>query len=84
MDIMQEYARQRGARRLFLPVPVLTPWLSSLWLGLVTPVLARVGRRLIEGVQNESVVTDTTALEVFPINPMTMREAIGEALREEI
>jgi uncharacterized protein YbjT (DUF2867 family) len=83
MDIMTEYARQRGLRRLFLPVPVLTPWLSSLWLGLVTPVLARIGRRLIEGVRNESVVSDSKALTAFPIEPMTMSEAIREALREE-
>lgn len=37
-DIMREYARQRGLTRLMIPVPVLTPYLSSLWLGLVTPV----------------------------------------------
>ena len=43
-DIMREYARQRGLRRLMIPVPVLTPRLSSLWLGLVTPLYARVGR----------------------------------------
>jgi uncharacterized protein YbjT (DUF2867 family) len=83
MDIMKEYGRQRGLRRFFLPVPVLTPWLSSLWLGLVTPVLARVGRQLIEGVRNESVVVDAKALEAFPIEPVTMREAIAEALQEE-
>jgi len=43
VDLMREYARQRGLRRLLIPVPVLTPWLSSLWLGLVTPVYARIG-----------------------------------------
>src|SRR4029450_9003354 len=48
-DIMREYARQRGLRRLMIPVPVLTPWLSSLWLGLVTPLYARVGRKLSAG-----------------------------------
>jgi uncharacterized protein YbjT (DUF2867 family) len=45
-DIMREYARQRGLKRLMIPVPVLTPRLSSLWLGLVTPLYARVGRIL--------------------------------------
>ena len=49
-DIMREYARQRGLKRLMISVPVLTPRLSSLWLGLVTPVYARVGRKLIEAV----------------------------------
>ena len=43
-EIMLEYARQRGLRRYLIPVPLLTPRLSSLWLGLTTPVYARVGR----------------------------------------
>jgi uncharacterized protein YbjT (DUF2867 family) len=60
-DIMREYARQRGLRRVFLSVPVLTPRLSSLWLGLTTPVYARVGRKLIEGVRNPTVVSSDDA-----------------------
>jgi len=47
-QIMQEYARQRGLKRTMIPVPVLTPCLSSLWLGLVTPLYARVGRKLVD------------------------------------
>src|SRR5208283_3940490 len=50
--LMKEYARQRGLWRLMIPLPLLTPGLSSLWLGLVTPVYARVGRQLIEGLRN--------------------------------
>jgi uncharacterized protein YbjT (DUF2867 family) len=46
--LMQEYARQRGLKRWVISVPVLTPRLSSLWLGLVTPVYVRVGRKLID------------------------------------
>ena len=61
-DVMREYARQRGLKRLMISVPLLTPRLSSLWLGLVTPVYARVGRELIAGLKNRSVVTDPTAL----------------------
>ena len=49
--LMQEYARQRGLRRLMLPVPFLTPRLSSLWLGLVTPLYARIGRTLIDSIK---------------------------------
>ncbi len=56
-DIMREYAR-RGLRRLLISVPLLTPYLSSLWLGLVTPVYARVGRKLVEGLRNPTVVQD--------------------------
>jgi uncharacterized protein YbjT (DUF2867 family) len=81
--LMREYARQRGLRRAMIPVPVLTPRLSSLWLGLVTPVYARVGKKLISSIRNESVVTDTTALQDFPIKPLGMRDMIARALRNE-
>jgi len=82
-DIMREYARQRGLARLMVPVPVLTPWLSSLWLALVTPVYKRVGRRLIEGVRNPSIVTNSEALAAFPIRPIGLRQAIRAALADE-
>jgi uncharacterized protein YbjT (DUF2867 family) len=81
-DLMREYARQRGLRRLMIPVPFLTPKLSSLWLGLVTPVYARVGRELIDGVRNASIVRDRTALSVFPVRPAGYREAMALALSE--
>ena len=69
--------------RLMISVPLLTPRLSSLWLGLVTPVYARVGRELIAGLKNRSVVTDPAALAVFPIRPVGLRDAIGRAIRYE-
>ena len=82
-ELMGEYARQRGLRRLLIPVPFLTPRLSSLWLGLVTPVYARVGRKLIESLPNETVVRDPSALERFRIRPRGYREAIARALVNE-
>ena len=82
-DLMREYARQRGLRRLIIPVPVLTPRLSSLWLGLVTPLYARVGRKLIDSICHPTVVRDHSASEVFPIVPLDYREAIRAALRNE-
>jgi uncharacterized protein YbjT (DUF2867 family) len=82
-DLMREYARQRRLARLMVPVPVLSPWLSSLWLGLVTPVFARIGRSLIEGVRNPTVVLDRSALEVFPVRPMGLRAAVERALSHE-
>jgi uncharacterized protein YbjT (DUF2867 family) len=82
-DLMREYARQRGLRRVMIPVPLLTPRLSSLWLGLVTPVYARVGRELIEGLKNRSIVTDSAALTAFPIRPIGLGDAIGRAIRHE-
>ena len=81
--IMQEYARQRGLRRIMIPVPVLTPWLSSLWLGLVTPFYSRVGRQLIEGVRNDTVVEDDLAMRVFDLRPRGIQEAIARALSNE-
>ncbi len=81
--IMREYARQRDLRRLIIPVPFLTPRLSSLWLGLVTPVYARVGRKLIESVRNPTVVTDPTALTEFSVRPMSIKAAVARAIAYE-
>jgi hypothetical protein len=66
-----------------LPVPVLTPRLSSLWLGLVTPLYARVGRKLIDSLRHPTIVQDLSALQVFNIQPKGVSEAIAEALRNE-
>jgi uncharacterized protein YbjT (DUF2867 family) len=82
-EIMQEYARQCGLRRCLIPVPVLTPRLSSLWLGLVTPVYARVGRKLIDSMRNPTLVRDPSALSVFHIKPKGLKEAVASALRHE-
>ena len=79
--MIREYARQRGLRRWLISVPVLTPYLSSLWLALVTPASFEVGRHLIEGLKNPTVVRDKSALDVFPaIRPMGIKEAIQKAL----
>lgn len=80
-DLLKEYARQRGLRRWILPVPVLTPWLSSLWLGLVTPLYARVGRALIESIRHPTVVHDDFARRKFGIQPIGYREAVAAAMR---
>lgn len=82
-EIMREYARQRGLHRLMIPVPALTPAISSLWLGLVTPLYARVGRKLIEGVRNPTVVQDDAALSSFAVRPRGVSEAIRRALANE-
>jgi hypothetical protein len=79
-DLIREYARQKGLRRWLLFVPVLTPYLSGLWLALVTPASFEVGRHLIEGLKNPTVVQDTKALEVFPIRPMGIGVAIQQAI----
>jgi uncharacterized protein YbjT (DUF2867 family) len=82
-QIMQEYARQRGLARWMIPVPLLTPYLSSLWLGLVTPLYARVGRKLVASLRNPTLVSNNLAATTFPIRPRTVREAIARALVNE-
>jgi hypothetical protein len=82
-DLMREYARQRGLRRFMIPVPVLTPRLSSLWLGLVTPVYARVGRALVDSIRHPTVVRDASGMSLFAIRPAGVAEAVARALREE-
>ena len=81
--IMRAYARQRGMCIRMIPVPVLTPFLSSLWLGLVTPLYARVGRKLIESIVHSTVVRDNSALETFDIRPVGVAEAVRKALARE-
>jgi uncharacterized protein YbjT (DUF2867 family) len=83
LDLMKEYARQRGLKRWMIPVPVLSPRLSSLWLGLVTPVYARVGRELVDSLRNETIVTDPSANAVFAIHPLGYRQALTRALANE-
>ena len=83
LALMQEYARQRGLKRLIIRVPLLTPRLSSLWLGLVTPLYARVGRKLIESIRHPTVVTTDTARRLFSVRPVGAAEAIRAALEYE-
>lgn len=82
-DIMQVYAGFRGLRRHMIRVPVLTPYLSSLWLGLVTPLYARVGRKLIESIVHPTVVTDDAARRDFAVRPVGVREAVRRALESD-
>ncbi len=82
-DMIREYAKQRGLRRFIIPIPLLTPRLSSLWLGLVTPLYARVGRALIDSIQHPTIVRDNEARHVFSVNPVGASEAIALALRNE-
>jgi len=79
---MEEYARQRGLKRLIISVPFLTPRLSSLWLGLVTPLYVRVGRKLIDSICHATIVEDQAALKEFDIRPCGYREAIAAAIKE--
>ncbi len=80
-EMMETYAEVRGLRRAMIPVPVLTPRLSSYWVHLVTPAPAAIARPLIEGLKNEVVVQDDTARRLFPdIIPMDYRTTVVLAL----
>jgi uncharacterized protein YbjT (DUF2867 family) len=79
-DLMREYARQKGLKRLMIPVPVLTPWLSSHWIAFFSGVDSAVGRKLIEGIKNPTVVENNKAHDLFDIRPVSASEAMGQAL----
>ena len=82
-DMMLAYGRQRGLKPLIIPVPVLTPWVSALWLGLITPLYARIGRAIIESIVHVTVVRDNAALTTFSVRPMGIDAAIHRALAHE-
>ena len=66
-----------------IPGPLLTPWLSSLWIGLVTPVDSGVARPLIEGLSTETVVTDPSGAALFDVDPIDFDETLRRALSED-
>lgn len=81
--MMTGYAQARGLRRWLLPVPVLTPRLSSYWVHWVTPVPATIARPLIQGLRNEVIVRDDSARRLFPhIQPLGYATALQMALSQ--
>jgi hypothetical protein len=80
-DMMKGYAKVRGLKRILLPVPVLTPRLSSYWVHWMTPVSASITRPLVEGLRNEVIVRDESAREIFPeIAPLDYETSVKRAL----
>ena len=83
-DMLDRMADVLGRhRRPKVPVPFLTPRLSSLWIGLVTPVDAGVARPLIEGLSTPTVVTDPSGAALFDVDPMPLDQALRRAYDEE-
>jgi uncharacterized protein YbjT (DUF2867 family) len=82
-DLMREYARQVGLPRAVIRVPLATPRISGLWLSVVTPVYASIGRELIESLGNDTLVRDGAARGAFPIRPRGFSQAIARALANE-
>ena len=79
-EMIERIARLRGKDPFIFEVPVLTPYVSSLWLHLVTPVKAAVARPLIEGLRTETVVRDDRIRELLPIELTSFDTAAREAL----
>jgi uncharacterized protein YbjT (DUF2867 family) len=83
-DMLDRMALAMGLRpRPRLPVPFITPWLSALWLGLVTPVDTNVARPLVEGLTTETIVTDPAGADPFGIEPLSFDEALRRAVAED-
>ncbi|MEO6350656.1 MAG: SDR family oxidoreductase [Candidatus Limnocylindrales bacterium] len=78
--MIRAYARQRGLRRLMIPVPVLTPRLSSYWVSLVTPIPSGLARPLILGLRNEVIVNEPGPAAAFGVRPMSFDEALSQAI----
>jgi uncharacterized protein YbjT (DUF2867 family) len=82
VSMLRRVAAIRGRPLVIVPVPLLSPRLSSLWLSLVTDVDARTGRNLIDSMTNEVVVDDAAIRSVVPFQPLGYDEAVRQALAE--
>ncbi|MEO6881715.1 MAG: NAD(P)H-binding protein [Mycobacteriaceae bacterium] len=82
VDMMRRVATIEGRRLLVVPVPLLTPSLSSRWLSFVTDVDVQTGRSLVDSMSNEVVVRDDSIREVVPFEPMDYDDAVLKALGE--
>ncbi len=84
LDMLKRVAAVEGRALPILPVPLLTPALSSLWLALVTDVDVQAGRNLIDSMVNEVVVRDPAIRDVVPFEPMAYDDAVRTALAERV
>lgn len=81
--MMEIFAEVRGLKRIIIPVPVLTPLLSGLWVGLITPIPNSLAVPLVKGIINPVLANTGKAFEVFPeIKPMPYRDAVRRALAQ--
>ena len=82
--MMMRYARARGLKRVMLPVPVLTPRLSSYWVDVITDVSAALARPLIEGLRSEMIVRSDVAARKFGPATTGFEEALAVAERARV
>jgi len=81
-ELMSIYAEVRGLKRYFIKVPVLTPRLSSHWIGLVTPLPSRIAKSLVDGLKNELLCKSNKAKELFGFKTISYKEAVKLALQQ--
>ncbi|MEV6217280.1 NAD(P)H-binding protein [Nocardia sp. NPDC051833] len=84
LDMLRRVARIQGRPTPIVPVPLLSPRLSSLWLALVTDVDVQTGRSLIDSMVNEVVVHDTSIRDLLPFDTIGYDEAVLRALGERV
>jgi uncharacterized protein YbjT (DUF2867 family) len=82
IDMMRRVATLEGRKTLVVPVPFLSPSLSSRWLSLVTDVDTRTGRALIDSMSNEVIVRDDSIRQLVDFEPMDYDTAVLQALGE--
>ncbi|KIH76506.1 Uncharacterized conserved protein YbjT, contains NAD(P)-binding and DUF2867 domains [Geoalkalibacter ferrihydriticus] len=80
-EMMERFADIEGKKLYILPVPVLTPKLSSYWVGLITPVPPSVSMPLIEGLKNEVICRDNSILDIIPLHLKPYDEAVRSAIK---
>jgi uncharacterized protein YbjT (DUF2867 family)/membrane protease YdiL (CAAX protease family) len=81
-DMMRRVAAVERRPLVLLPVPLLSPKLSSHWLSLITDVDAKAGRSLVDSMVNEVVVEDNSLQELIPLQRLGFEDAVREALEE--
>ena len=80
-EMIKKYAKVRCLNRYLIPIPVLTPKLSSYWVHWTTPLSANITKPLVEGLKNESIVKSDLAIKYFPkINLLSYTEAVEKAI----
>ena len=82
LEMLTRVAEIQGRKLVIVPVPLLTPQLSSRWLALVTDVDVQTGRSLIDSMTNEVVVKDDSVRRIVPFEPMSYDDAVLTALKE--
>jgi uncharacterized protein YbjT (DUF2867 family) len=83
-DLFDIYAEEAGLfKRLIIPIPLLTPRLSSYWISLVTPMPASIAIPLAKGLKNPVLCSDNRIRDIIPQKLLTAREAIKSAITEK-